>query len=82
MLEKWQNLKLIKQSETKVGDIMYKYKVKHEGLVVVKMDGVRYKAAKNHPTLPEILELPKKIEHENLEPIEDRVISKPKKKGE
>ena len=36
-------------------------------MVVVKIDGVRYKAAKNHPTLPEVLELPKKVEHENLE---------------
>ena len=61
---------------------LYKYKVKHEGLVVVKIDGVRYKAAKNHPTLPEVLELPKEVQHENLELVEEREISKLKKKGE
>ena len=58
---------------------LYKYKVKHEGLVVVKIDGVRYKAAKNHPTLPEVLELPKEVQHENLEKIDEREIRKSKK---
>jgi len=57
---------------------MYKYKLKHEGLVVVKIDGVRYKASLNHPTLPDTLELPKKVEHENLELVEEREISKRK----
>ena len=58
---------------------MFKYKVKHEGLVVVKIDGVRYKAAKNHPTLPDTLELPKEVQHENLEKIDEREIRKSKK---
>ena len=65
---------------------MYEYKVKYEGLVVIKIDGVRYKAAKNHPTLPDTLELPKEVQHENLElvgksQLENRVIKK-KNKGE
>ena len=59
---------------------MYKYKVKHEGLVVVKIDGVRYKASKNHPTLPEILELPKEVEHPNLELVSGIEPDIPKRK--
>ena len=46
--------------------------MKNEGLVVVKIDGVRYKAAKNHPTLPDTLDLPKEVNHPNLELIESK----------
>ena len=41
-------------------------------MLVVKIDGVRYKFAKNHPTLPNELELPKKVEHKNLELAESK----------
>ena len=40
---------------------MFKYKAITEGLKVVKQDGVRYKCAKSHPTLPDTIEVPKEI---------------------
>ena len=55
---------------------MYRYEV-IDGMVSITIDGVRYKGAKEHPTLPNILELPKKFEHPCLKLIEEE---KPKKK--
>ena len=62
--------------------MMYRYRYSGEGMLVVKIDGVRYKFANNHPTLPNELELPKKVEIKNLERTDERAISKSKKKGE
>lgn len=48
---------------------MFKYEVT-DGMVSISIKGVRYKGAKNHPTLPNILELPEKYEHPNLKLVE------------
>ena len=40
---------------------MYTYKPVKEGMIVAKVDGVRYKCALNHPTLPNTIEVPKEV---------------------
>ncbi len=39
----------------------YEYTGGSEGIMTFEIDGKRYTVAKNHPTLPEVIELPKKV---------------------
>ena len=60
----------------------YEYTGGSEGIMTFEIDGKRYTVAKNHPTLPEVIELPKKVNILGLKLKEQETKRKSKKKTE
>jgi len=60
----------------------YEYTGGTDGIMTFEVDGKSYTVAKNHPTLPEVIELPKKVNILGLKLIEEESKRKSKKKIE
>ena len=52
------------------------------GMVVAEINGMRYKIAKNHPTLPATFELPKKLTDVEMDKYQVESVDEPKKRKE
>ena len=50
------------------------------GMIVAEIDGKRYKIAKNHPTLPSTMELPKKLTEDEMNKYQVELADEPKKR--